>query len=105
MSVAKNKEVAQDILSTATGLGWRVFVRGDVLTITKNIEKDSLESFTEADGEYYSILGLLPQTSAGSTWGTDGGSVGGMTAMKHGVMTMHKSGGNKNILRHLSRLQ
>jgi len=105
MGVQENKEVALKIKAVADELGWSCTVRSNnVLTITKAITPHSREAFVEADGEYYSILSLLPQTSPGSTWGTDGGGIGGMSAINNGRFVMNKSGGNKNILRHLSRL-
>jgi len=104
MTVHNNKEIALKIQATAKELGWKVFVRGGVLTITKAIEPKSKEDFVKADGEYFSILSLLPQTSPGSTWGTDGGGIGALSAMEHGQMTMNKSGGNKRILKELANL-
>lgn len=98
-------QIASQILSTARELGWSVSVRhGSILTIQKSIVPGDLESFAKADSQYYTILGLLPQTRAGSMWGTDGGGVGALEATQKGVFTMHKSGGNKNVIRALERL-
>ena len=69
------KETAMAIKAMADKLGWSINVRGSILTIKKHITAGSTESFCQADMEYYSILGLLPSTSAGSIWGTDGGGV------------------------------
>jgi hypothetical protein len=54
--------------------------------------------------EYYSILGLLPTTSAGSIWGTDGGGIGAVSAMNTGLFKMNKSGGSKRVLTALAKL-
>lgn len=99
------KLVAKEIMDTANRLGWTVHVRGSILTITKRITPGSNDSFAQADGEYYDILGRLPTTSPGSIWGTDGGGIGGMTAMNTGVFTMHKSGGSKAVLKQLVKLK
>ena len=98
-------EVASQIVSTANELGWSVCVSGnDILSIYKDIEPNDRRSFAVADSEYYSILSLLPTSRPGSVWGTDGGGVGALEAMKTGRFIMKKSGGNKNVIRALKRL-
>lgn len=101
MSAAKS--TAQKILNTAKELGWSLNVRGSVLTIYKD-DIHTKEDFVRADMEYYSILGLLPTTSPGSIWGTDGGGVGALSAMKTGVFTMNKSGGSRRVLSALKNM-
>lgn len=101
MSVVK--QTAQKILNTANQYGWKVHVRDSNLTITKE-GIHTKEDFCRADAEYFGILGLLPTTSPGSIWGTDGGGVGALTAMNSGVFTMNKSGGSKRVLNALQKL-
>jgi hypothetical protein len=101
--VSKAKEVALKIVDVAKDYGWDINVRGSILTIYKDGIR-SKEDFVRADMEYYSILGLLPSTSPGSTWGTDGGGVGALTAMNTGTFTMNKSGGSKLVLNALKKL-
>jgi hypothetical protein len=101
MSVAK--ETAQKIVDVANEYGWDINVRGSILTITKDGIRTN-DDFVRADMEYYGILGLLPSTSAGSMWGTDGGGIGALSAMKSGVFTMNKSGGSKRVLTALKKL-
>jgi hypothetical protein len=96
-------ETAKKILDTAKELGWDVTVRGSILTIYKEGINDR-EAFCRADMEYYSILGLLPSTSAGSIWGTDGGGIGAMSAMSSRVFKMNKSGGSKRVLNALKKM-
>ena len=97
-----SKEIANQILTTAKRLNWSVEVRGSILTIKKQIT--SKDNFCVADMEYYAILSLLPSTSAGSEWGTDGSGVGAITAMRTGVFTMNKSGGSKRVLSALAKI-
>jgi hypothetical protein len=97
-----NADIAKQIKQTAVELGWTLTVRNSVLTIKKRISGN--DEFCRADMEYYSILGLLPSTSPGSIWGTDGGGIGALSAMKSGVFTMNKSGGNKRVLSALSKI-
>jgi len=101
--MSKSKEVAQTIKDACQKYGWNFKVRGSILTITKNIESTN-EAFSKADSEYGSILELLPTTSAGSVWGTDGGGVGAISAMNSGLFKMNKSGGSKRVLNALSKL-
>lgn len=100
----KNEAIAKEIYDAAKAKGWYVNVRGDILTITKKITPDSLESFAKADGEYYGILGRLPRPRPGSMWGTDGGGVGALSATKNGLFVMNVSGGNKLVLRKLKEM-
>lgn len=100
--MSKATDTANDLLSRASELGWHVEVRGSILTITKNIKPNS-EDFCIADSEYYGILDLLKATRPGSVWGTDGGGVGAMEAMRTGVFRMNKSGGDKRVLNALKK--
>ncbi len=97
-----SKEIAMQIKDMATKLGWDINVRGSILTITKPIQ--GKEEFVTADMEYYSILGLLPQTSPGSIWGTDGGGIGAVSAMAKNLFVMNKSGGSKRVLSALAKI-
>jgi len=91
------KETAQEIKATCSKLGWTYEIRGSVFTITKEFTPTN-ENFVTADMEYYSILELLPRTSPGSDWGTDGGGMGALSAMKSGRFVMNRSGGSKRVL-------
>lgn len=99
--MSKNKEIAEKIKAMAVELGWSYKVHDGILTITKLFTPGSNDEFYQADGEYYSILELLPQSSPGSIWGTDGGGMGAPGAKRDGVFTMNKSGGNKFVLKAL----
>lgn len=96
--------IAQEIQAKCQQLGWTFEVRGSILTITKRIQAGSQSDFVTADSEYYWILSLLPSTSAGSIWGTDGGGVGALSAMGKGLFVMNKSGGSVRVLNALKKL-
>lgn len=100
--MSKSKAIATEILSVAESLGWSIGVRNTVMEITKPIS--SREDFVIADGEYFGILSLMPTTSAGSIWGTDGGGVGAVSAMERGLFSMKKSGCSKNVLKALEKM-
>ena len=98
------KAQAQAIKDKAAEFGFTVTVRGDILTVSKRIIPGDPASFADADMGVYSVLELLPRTSPGSDWGTDGGSIGGMVAMQTGRYSMNRSGGSKRVLQALARL-
>ena len=100
--MSKARQTATEIKSAANRLGWVVSVRGSILTISKPVA--NREEFVAADGEYFDILSRLPTTSPGSTWGTDGGGIGGAAIMDGGTFVMNKSGGSKRVLQALARI-
>ena len=102
--MSKWKPVAEAILAEADKHGFAVVVRGEILTLMKDIATNDSESFNRADSTYFSVMAKLPVTRPGSTWGTDGGSVGGLSAMRSGRFVMNKSGGNKLVLKELAKL-
>lgn len=95
---------AQVLKSKADELGFSLTVRGTILTVSKRITPGDNASFADADMSVYSVLELLPRTSPGSDWGTDGGSIGGMTAMQTGRFVMNRSGGSARILKALASI-
>ena len=101
----KSTEIATEIVNMTNSLGWKIHsVNSNVLTITKSFTPGDMDEFVKADGEYFSILGLLPQTQPGSMWGTDGGGVGGIGAHRSGYFRMNKSGGSKRVLSALKKM-
>jgi hypothetical protein len=103
MAMSAAKDTASKILAVAKEYGWNVDVRGSILTITKP-GINSNDDFVRADMEYYSILELLPSTSAGSIWGSDGGGIGALSAMSSRVFKMNKSGGSIRVLNALKKM-
>jgi len=101
----KAEQIALEIRNTCKALGWNFCVKPNgVLTISKKFTPGSNDEFVRADSEYFSILSLVPQTQAGSTWGTDGGGIGALSAIKHGLMVMNRSGCSRSVLKALGAL-
>lgn len=73
-----------------------------LLTLSKRFQAGSNQGFTEAESDI-GVIYYAPQTQAGSTWGTDGGSVGGHAAMLSGMMRMNRSGVSKRWLAKLAK--
>lgn len=98
------KQIAQQIADACNRLGFRFEIRGSILTIHAHFRPGDLDAFRKCDMMYWEILSLLPQTSPGSVWGTDGGGIGGEAAVRTGHFEEHKSGGSKRVLSALSRI-
>ena len=97
--------IAANIKEAASKYGFTLEVRAGILTVHKSFQGgDVNEWFRNCDMDYYSVLGLLPRTEPGSDWGTDGGSIGGMCAMRSGHFKMNRSGGSKRVLAALGKL-
>ena len=96
--------IAREILDTATRLGWTLEIRGAILTAKTRFTPGDNDGFIEADIMYYEVIGLLPRTRAGSDWGTDGGGIGALSAIKSGVFTINRSGGSKPVLKALAKI-
>lgn len=97
--------IAANIKEAAAKYGFVLEVRGGVLTVHKFFEGgDVNEWFRNCDMEYYSVLGLLPRTEPSSDFGTDGGSIGGMCAIRSGHFQMTRTGGSKRVLAHLAKI-
>jgi hypothetical protein len=98
-------EIANKIIQAAKDNNFRLEVRGGILTIHSNFTGgDVNEWFRNCDMSYYSVLGNLPRTSPGSDFGTDGGSVGGLSAIRSGHFTMNRTGGSVRVLNALKKL-
>lgn len=82
---------AKAFLDRCTAKGFRVEVEPNIVTVHKNFEIGNLEEFAKCDFEAPLLLMGVP-LSGGSIWGTDGGSVGGWSAVQNGRFKLHKSG-------------
>jgi hypothetical protein len=91
-------DVASKVISKARETGFTVSVSGSVLSVRKSFTPGDSDAYTMAECDANSILGMVKRTEPGSTWGTDGGSIGGHVGLKGGYMELHKSGCSKRIL-------
>ena len=97
-------EIAKSIKAAADANGFRLEVRGSILTIHKYFQAGSNEGFRECDMMYYSVLGLLPRTQPGSDFGTDGSGIGALSAISSGHFVMNRTGGSVRVLNALKKL-
>lgn len=98
------KEYAANLKRVADQEGFIISIKADILTITKHFPAGDKKAFCDCDMMYSCVFDHLPRTSPGSDWGTDGGGVGGMFSIYCGTFVMNRSGGNKRILKELSKL-
>ena len=91
--MSKAKEQAKAFADAAAQYGFSWEARGSVVTISATFAPGDKEAFTRLDMMAGSVLALAP-LKGGSVWGTDGGSVGGYSALTHGKFVMNKSGEN-----------
>jgi len=69
----------------------------NILTLAKRIPIGDGLAFADAENDC-SIIYDLPG-GCGSVWGTDGGSIGGMTALNTGRFRLNRSGVQKRVLK------
>ena len=91
-------DVAAAVLAMAKDRKFSLSVQGSVLSVRTTFTPNDGNAYTIAEGDANSILSLVKRTEPGSTWGTDGGSIGGHVGLMGGYMELHKSGCSKRIL-------
>jgi hypothetical protein len=74
-----------------------------VLRITKRFVPGDKSAFTYCDMFAYDVLAHAP-LKGGSVWGTDGGSVGGMSGLNNGQYILNKSGEGARFMKSLAKL-
>lgn len=102
--MSKASDTAAEFLKAAQAEGFQVIVKNPtVVAIFKKFAKGDKDAFTSCDMMAPSILDKLG-AKGGSMWGTDGGSVGGASALQHGRFTLNVSGVPKRVSAALSKL-
>jgi hypothetical protein len=99
-----SKEAAQLFVEKAAkyGFHWSVSLSG-VVTVKKSFAPGDKDAYVGCDMMGPSVLDYAPG-SGGSIWGTDGGSIGGMSGLNGGYYKLNKSGVNKNFCKALTKL-
>lgn len=85
----------------AEGFTWSA--HGTTVTVRTSFQPGDNAGFVNADGTGPMLLAGVPTTSSGSTWGTDGGGVGGMVAISKGQYRLNKSGCSKRFVNALNK--
>ena len=96
--MSKATQQALAFISEAQKYNFKIVVKSDsVIMIEKRFLPEDKEAFTECDMFGESVLFLAP-LKGGSVWGTDGGSVGGYSALKNGHYMLNESGEGKRFI-------
>jgi hypothetical protein len=105
MSAVKTdfRAAASEFISSARAEGFSVFASGEVVTLVKRFTPGDREAFVGCDMIAPGILLSLP-AGCGSMWGTDGGSIGGMSAMSSGVFKLNRSGIRKRVVSEIAKI-
>lgn len=103
MNKTNATQQAEQFLAAAKAAGFRVSVEPNMVRITKSFASGDNAAFVDCDMSYGSVLSLAP-LKGGSVWGTDGGSVGGYSALTRGQFVMSKSGTAKRFTAALAKL-
>jgi hypothetical protein len=81
----------------------RIQLGSGLITLSKLFTPGSAGAYARVEGEV-GIIYSVPQTQPGTTWGTDGASIGGHVAMQNGKMILNRSGCSKRFLAKLEKL-
>ena len=95
-------EIASRFVAHCNACGIQIERASHIITLTKRIPIGDALAFADAESDC-SIIYDLPG-GCGSVWGTDGGSVGGMTALNTGRFRLNRSGVQNRILKAIANL-
>ena len=92
-------EQAAEFLAEAARHGFTVepISNPEVVTIALSFEPGDRDAYVAADGVAWSVLSAAPMLYPGTTWGTDGASVGGHAGLTGGYYRLSKSGVSKRF--------
>lgn len=98
-----NQTPAQAMYQAARELGVGIGIRGTCVTIVTRFPVGDKKRFCELDMLASNVLDAMP-ARGGSTWGTDGGSIGGAVALQDGIFRMNRTGYGKRHLAELAKM-
>lgn len=88
---------AARFLAECREAGFEVSGGGGVVTISKSFTPGDRAAYVECDMTGPLLLCQVPKTGPGSTWGTDGGSIGGHAGLVGGYYRLKASGCSKRF--------
>jgi len=100
--MSKSKTQAEQFLFAAAELGFVAHVRNDLVELRAYFTPGDRAAFARLDSQAESLMADLPSTRAGSTWGTQGHTVGGHAALVNGAYCLKRSGVSKRLLNALA---
>ena len=103
-TLTKSTLAAQAFLAEATDLGFTVSVKPGMVTIRKTFAPGDRDAYVACDGDGPGLLLSVPCNAPGSTWGTDGASVGGAAGLSGGYYRLNVSGVAKRFTNALAKI-
>ena len=92
MTATTTSQEAAAFIALANERGFKVDAKRGMVTLRGTFAPGDRSAFVAFDMDAPSVLARLPITEPGSTWGTDGGSVGGHAALTSGNFYLNRSG-------------
>ena len=93
-----------EFVNACADAGFSFYCKPGLVTIRKSFAAGDAAAYVRCDGDGPSVLALVPCVSAGSTWGTDGASVGGAAGLSGGYYRLNVSGVSKRFTTALAKL-
>lgn len=107
-STSKTAEAAERFVKECEAAGFSVSVKTHgtdaVVTVSASFTPGDTAAYVRCDGTGPLLLCQVPTVTYGSTWGTDGASVGGHAGLSGGYYRLSKSGCSKRFATAVSRL-
>tara|TARA_R110000868_G_scaffold12456_7_gene59546 strand:+ start:14529 stop:14840 length:312 start_codon:yes stop_codon:yes gene_type:complete len=85
------------------GFVFQISESGSIVSVHKSFEKGNTDEFVKCDMNGPFLISLVP-SNGGSVWGTDGGSVGGHSAVTNGNYYLKVSGAKASFVKQLKKL-
>ena len=96
-------ETAAEVIAYAQEHGVRLHVSGASLRAEVTFEPGDSRAYMQAEARCSRVLSFVRQTSPGSVWGTDSGSIGGHAGLTSGRCHLTKSGCAKRVLAEIAK--
>lgn len=96
-------KIAREFVAACEREGFAFEAHDKIVSVAKRFTPGDNDAFAACDMVAPSLLNML-NARGGSRWGTDGGSVGGYSALKRGTFVLNQSGVPKRVvtaLRHM----
>ena len=100
----KSALAAKAFMDEATDLGFQVSVKPGLVTIRKHFAPGDRDAYVACDMDGPVLLRQVPTVASGSTWGTDGATVGGYVGLSNGTYRLNTSGVAKRFTSALAKL-
>lgn len=95
---------AARFLTECREAGFTVSGGAGIVSISKSFTPGDRAAYVECDGTGPLLLAMVPKTGPGSTWGTDGGSIGGFSGLTNGHYRLKSSGCSRRFTAALVKL-